>query len=265
MAPRRPQDGPKRLQDPSLHQQQQQQQQQQPIVILNNGKHTTQVIRTPEDLERWKSLTMIQLQNHQRTIDVMEKLRHIQSIFHEATDLDGAKALLFDFNWDVLDPAVMDMIIEKSKTADFSKLRIDPVAMTLFKKHYPQEKNKFTAMTSKNGFCLESSMSYGLTATPNFDYENRLKTIKHMIEESDDLENEAALKGWSVAYKSLFEEIRDICNFEVYEDVFGTLDFSGEYSGLYSISALARATGIKIDVFYPAENGMYIFLVSLPL
>ena len=53
--------------------------------------------------------------------------------------------------------------------------------------------------------------------------------------------------------------------FEVYEDVFGTLDFSGEYSGLYSISALARATGIKIDVYYPAENGMYIFLVSLPL
>ena len=233
-------------------------------IVLNNGNPTTQVITTPEHLEQWKCLNRTQLQNHSRTIDVMEKLRHIQAVFQDATDLDGAKALLIDFNWDDLDNAIIDMLIESAKTADFTRLRIDPTAMSLFKKHFPREKNKFTAMTSMNGFCLDSSFSYGLSGTPNFEFELRLKGVKEMIEKSDELEKEADLKGWAESYKDLFQEIKDICNFGVCEDQFGTLDFNGEYSGLYSISALARATKVKIDVYYPAENGMcnlkkYIF------
>ena len=43
-------------------------------IVLNNGNPTTQVITTPEHLEQWKCLNRTQLQNHSRTIDVMEKL-----------------------------------------------------------------------------------------------------------------------------------------------------------------------------------------------
>ena len=244
---------------------------------LNGGNPTTQVIFDKAGIEKWKCLTREQLQNHQRTIDVMEKLQHIETVFQAAGDLSAAKAALFDFNWDDLDDAVVDMLIDGSKNADFSHLTMDPVAMSLFKKHFPQEKKyKFTTKTSMNGFCLDSSISCGLTGTSNFEFELRLKTIRKMIEDSEELTQEANHKGWAISYKSLFEEIRDICKFGVYEKDFGTLNFSGEYSGMYSISgksyviillqlkfqsidffvtALARATGIKIDVFYPAENG----------
>ena len=208
-----------------------------PEVKIVQTPISTQVIKTQKDLENWIGLSQVEFRNHQRTIDVMMKLRHIQAVMHSSPDLEYAKASLYDYNWDDLGENVMDLIIKNAKSSDFSsKFEVDPVAMGLFKKHFPEENNKYPILTSMNGFCLESSVSKGTTGTTNMELEYRLKVVKRMIYDSENLKKEADHRGWAHSYDSLFKEIKDICQFEVELNQFGTLNFNGEYSGMYSIS-----------------------------
>ena len=181
----------------------------------------------------------------QRTIEVVQKLYEIRNLCRRAESFEQLQEWTRNMNWNTMP---LEPIHKFRKTVDFTNIREDRIANSIYKKYNPDDENHYVSHVIPDGNCGMYSFSQGLIGHVGLVFEIRLIAAKALIEHGAHITKEAYDKNWHGSCSS-----RD--QFSLLEEI-EHVTYNRSWSDQAHMVAAARGLGLETYLIYPPENGM---------
>ena len=174
-----------------------------------------------------------------------------------------------DETWKILEEKALDM---KKYEMDFTllkqfkakyepfKLAKDISGCLLLDKYFQKtSKNLYAARSSGDGSCGFNSVSISLSSCQAFAIELRFSSTISQIIHRKVIVQEGMIKGWSIFTDGIEESLMQGARCQYFDKSLMPKElknWTGGYSHLHTISALARGTGLRIKVIHAPVNGI---------